>query len=233
MMAVLSLCLPTCEDKPLSVHVNGLSSFKGRKRSSGGPLLNPFNGLLQSVKKRLSFWAWAGLRTLANLYALTKPRYPAKFNPPSQKTKARFSTLGIKGQKAANVRNERAVFLCPSISTALVRLQFILVGCIGQPQGWPAPLTGSANPIQSASNNLALIFGGNLIFKGVSAMRHYAQNPVQIRAGYVSPSRFNLVSATGRILVPSIPLQTAFQLKTNHPTSKIKFSRMVSAGGAL
>lgn len=68
------------------------------------------------------------------------------------KTGAGIGTPENKGQKAAI----DAVFYCPSkiISAALVRLKFVMVERNRQPQGWPAPLSGSSNLLRSATPRL-------------------------------------------------------------------------------
>lgn len=93
----------------------------------------------------------------------------------SQKTKARIGTLFSKGEKSPVIV---LVFLCPpKMQAALFRLKSIMVGCIGQSKDWPAPLPGSSNLIQSASQRLEPMRGGYKPSKGATAMHNYGKNP--------------------------------------------------------
>ena len=52
------------------------------------------------------------------------------------------------------------VFYCPQkIITPLVR-EFVMVARNGQPQGWPEPVPGSANPLRVAAQQFAPVGGG-------------------------------------------------------------------------
>jgi hypothetical protein len=114
----------------------------------------------------------------------------------SQKTKARIGTLFSKGEKSPVIA---LVFLCPpKMQTALFRLKSTMVGCIGQSKDWPAPLPGSSNLIQSASQRLEPMRGGYRICKGATAMHNYGKNPtnhgqsipqknLSLRAHHISP----------------------------------------------
>lgn len=58
------------------------------------------------------------------------------------------------------------VFLCsPFLRVALCRAFLIMVGRIGQPQGWPHPRRGSANLIRPATQRLAPVGGGYPFFR--------------------------------------------------------------------
>jgi hypothetical protein len=94
----------------------------------------------------------------------------------SQKTKAGIETPRNQGPKRPR---SNVVFLCPSKTlAALCRLNSVMAGCIGQPlKRLAGSLAGSLNPIQSATQRLRPKGGGLSLYQGVSAMRHYAQNP--------------------------------------------------------
>ncbi len=106
---------------------------------------------------------------------LTSPTAMANIDSHLQKTSDGISTPESSGQKAAIY----AVFLCPSkiINAGLFRFKSVMVGCIGQPSGWPVPEAGSANPVQPASQRLAPIRGGYQPTSGETAMRNPIQNP--------------------------------------------------------
>ncbi len=110
-----------------------------------------------------------------NFISLTPPSFGFTLALPSQKTKVGFRSSEISGLKAAL----HAVFLCPSqiLSTALNRLKSVMVGCIGQSSDWPVPEAGTANLVQSASNNFAVVRGGYFPTSGETAMHHPTPNP--------------------------------------------------------
>jgi len=145
-------------------------------------------------------------------------------------------TPEYKGQKRPLLT---VVFLCPSKSnTGLIRIKSIMVDCFRQLSSWPAPLSGSANLMQSASNNFALILGGLQSYKGVSAMlKSHTQNlaissqvnpkikQYQKKNNGLKKAVFNLV-ATNKILFKDLALPEALALFLSHPQARIKFSRM-------
>ena len=63
---------------------------------------------------------------------------------------AGIRTPNRKGVKAPH----HGVFLCPTFSHGLGFAVFIMVGCSGQPQGWPVPFPGSSNPLHPAAQSL-------------------------------------------------------------------------------
>ena len=155
---------------------------------------------------------------------LTAHSVKAMLYPLSQKTKAGIGTPLSKGEKSPVIA---LVFLCPSIIQAeFVRLKSIMVGCIGQPQGWPAPLPGSANPIQSASQRLAPMRGGYQPCKGETAMRNHAQSlkKLTLPVSATSQSRFNVVTLSGQSLARRVPFNQAIRLKSCHPHCLIKYA---------
>ncbi len=152
----------------------------------------------------------------------------------SQKTKVGIGTPFSKGEKSPVLV---LVFLCPSkIQAVFIRLKSIMVGCIGQSQGWPAPLPGSSNLIQSASQRLEPMRGGYQPCKGETAMRNHAQNPAgscpeTVQHSALNPatqvkSFFNLVTVSNRVLFTDLAFTEALALLVCHPHVKIKFSRM-------
>jgi hypothetical protein len=52
------------------------------------------------------------------------------------------------------------VFLCPSFRQAFSLANSVMVGCSGQPRGWPVPISGILTPLQSATNAVRSIGGG-------------------------------------------------------------------------
>lgn len=90
---------------------------------------------------------------------LTASNHSAMLNLLSQKTKAGIETPFSNGVKTPI----QGVFYCPKkIVTPLVRA-FIMVARSGQPQGWPAPLPGSLNPLRVAARRLRPLRGGSYI----------------------------------------------------------------------
>lgn len=153
----------------------------------------------------------------------------------SQKTKVGIETPGTSAEKAALLI---AVFLClPKNNTGLIRIKFIMVGCNGQPQGWPVPEAGSLNPEQPATQRLRPKGGGLKPTSGVTAMRQYAQNPAensQQTQSFVSglnpvqqqfTSVFNLVE-NNTLLFSDLTFYEALALLICHPNALIKFDRM-------
>jgi hypothetical protein len=52
------------------------------------------------------------------------------------------------------------VFLCPVISTALVRVIFVMAGLFGQPSCWLRPVLSGDNPSNSVAQLLSPVDGG-------------------------------------------------------------------------
>lgn len=147
--------------------------------------------------------------------------------PLSQKTKAGICTPDNQGPKRplSNV-----VFLCPSkTQAALRRLSSVMAGCIGQPlKRLAGSVTGSANLMQSATQRLAPKGGGLSPYNGVTAMRHYVQNPAKSsQTKYIS--LFNLVKRTPegrRVICRNLTFSQASALVAEIPNAVVKFSRM-------
>lgn len=129
-----------------------------------------------------------------------------------------------KGQKRPLLS---VVFLCPSkiINKGLFPVKSFMVGCIGRLRS-AVPLYGSANLIQSASNDFALSRGGLKSYKGETAMRNHTQK-LTTHVSKKSKSRFNVISKTGRSIARKVPFSTAIRLKNNQPELTIKFDSMV------
>jgi hypothetical protein len=147
----------------------------------------------------------------------------------SQKTKAGIETPN-QGQKAAI----HAVFLCPSkTQAALCRLDSVMEGCIGRPLKRSAgSLTGSLNPIQSATQRLRPKGGGLSLLQGVTAMRHYAQNPANYSQSKAYKSLFNLIKRTpegNRVICTDLTFPQVSSLMAEIPAVIVKFSRMEAA----
>lgn len=167
--------------------------------------------------------------------ALTAADQTANLYPHSQKTSVGIETPVTTGPKAASVEKDNAVFYCPSkiISTALVRLKSAMVGCIGQPQGWPVPVAGSLNPVQPASQRLRPKGGGYIPTTGETAMRHHTQNPPIIHRAF-NP-RFDLFKWHGGVktlVCRGINLEQARGLLPESSAYRLKFTGMVKGGAA-
>jgi len=118
------------------------------------------------------------------------------------------------------------VFLCPSknINKGLLPIKSFMVGCFRQLSSWSF-LDDSANLIQSASNDFALIKGGLKSNPGETAMRNRTQkltNPVSKK----TQSRFNVITRSGRSIARKITFPQAIQLKNQTPAALIKFDSM-------
>jgi hypothetical protein len=98
----------------------------------------------------------------------------------SQKTSARES----QPDKGHTRPRSNVVFLCPSkTQTALCRLESVMAGCIGQPlKRLAGSFAGTANLIQSATQQFAVVGGGLSLFKGATAMQNITQKPEQPEA---------------------------------------------------
>lgn len=95
---------------------------------------------------------------------MTRPDSLTVLDVRLQKTSAGICTPEDKGDKMPLFP---VACLCPSkIKSVPVRYILVMVGCIRQPQGWPAPLSGSANLIQPASLRFAPMEGGISSNKG-------------------------------------------------------------------
>ena len=144
----------------------------------------------------------------------------------SQKTKAGICNPDNQGPQRplSNV-----VFLCPSkTQAALRRLDSVMAGCIGQPlKRLAGSLAGIANLIQSATQRFATLRGGLSLYQGVTAMRHYAQNPA--KSSQTKQSRFNLIKRTPegkRVICQDLTFAQAVSLVAEIPAAIVKFSRM-------
>lgn len=58
------------------------------------------------------------------------------------------------------------VFLCPVISTVLVRVLSIMAGLFGQLSSWPGPVSGSEILINPVAQRFSLVCGGYPINTG-------------------------------------------------------------------
>lgn len=87
---------------------------------------------------------------------LTAPNRKAMLATLSQKTKAGIGTPFSKGVKTPI----QGVFYCLTKMVAPMVRPSILVARGGQPQGWPAPLPGSSNPLRVAAQRLEPLSGG-------------------------------------------------------------------------
>lgn len=95
--------------------------------------------------------------TMAAILTLLSPHVTAGIRPPRN------------GQHTRPLSS--VVFLCPPKSNAgLIRLLFVMVGCIEQPlKRLAGSVTGRSNLIHSATQQLDLVAGGNSSFNGVTA----------------------------------------------------------------
>ncbi|NOR68492.1 MAG: hypothetical protein GQ532_02145 [Methylomarinum sp.] len=143
----------------------------------------------------------------------------------SKKTSVGIRTPETTGQKAAI----NAVFYCLSkiINTGLIRIKSFMVGCIGHPSGWPVPVAGSSNPMQSATQRFEPKSGGYIPSTGETAMRNHTQKLTNL-ASKKSQSRFNVLTQSGRSIARKIPFNEAIRLKSGQPDLTIKFSGMES-----
>jgi hypothetical protein len=142
----------------------------------------------------------------------------------SQKTKAGIRTPHKGHQRPLS----NVVFLCPSkTQAALCRLNSVMAGCIGQPlKRLAGSFAGSLNPIQSAAQRLRPKGSGLFPYKGVSAMRKYAQTTA--KSSQYKQSLFS-VYHNQNLIAFNVPGVLAFRLKQRKPAAIVKFSRM---GGA-
>jgi hypothetical protein len=144
----------------------------------------------------------------------------------SQKTKARDSHP----DNGHNRPLSTVVFLRSSKTQAVLRRLYpVMVGCIGQTlkQGLAGSVTGSANPMQSATQRVAPKGGGLSPYNGVTAMRNkYAQTTA--KSSQTKQSLFS-VYHNQNLIAFNVPGVLAFRLKQRKPTAILKFSRM---GGA-
>lgn len=110
----------------------------------------------------------------------------------SQKTKAGIRTPHKGHQRPLS----NVVFLCPSkTQAALCRLNSVMAGCIGQPlKRLAGSFAGSSNLIQSATQRFEPKGGGLFPYKGVPAMRKYAQ--ISAKSSQTKQSKFNLIKRT-------------------------------------
>lgn len=75
---------------------------------------------------------------------------------PSINRSTRFRSLKSNGVTTPN----QGVFYCPKKTvTPLVRA-FVMVARSGRPEGWPAPLPGTANLLRVAAQQFAVVGGG-------------------------------------------------------------------------
>jgi len=146
--------------------------------------------------------------------------------PLSQKTKAGIRTPDNQGPQRplSNV-----VFLCPSKTQAVsCRLYSVMAGCIGQPlKRLAGSLAGSSNLIQSAAQRFEPKGSGLSLYQGVTAMRHYPQNPA--KSSQTKQSRFNLIKRTPegkRVICQDLTFSQAVSLVAEIPAAIVKFSRM-------
>ena len=158
---------------------------------------------------------------------LTINSYPSILTMRSQKTSVGISSPFYPGQKRPV---STLVFLCPSknINKGLLPIKLFMVDCFRQLSSWPF-LDGTANLIQSASNNLAVIRAGLKSNPGETAMRNLTQKPTKTVSGKKSQSRFNVLTRSGRSIARKIPFHEAISLKAGHPGLLIKFDSMGAA----
>jgi hypothetical protein len=159
---------------------------------------------------------------------LTATRRGFMLTPLSQKTKVGSRSPDNQGPKRPL---STVVFLCPSkTQAALRRLDSVMAGCIGQPlKRLAGSLAGTANLIQSATQQLAVMGGGLSLYQGVPAMRHFAQNPAESSQAKAYKSLFNLIKRTPegkRVICQDLTFAQAAALVAEIPALIVKFSRM-------
>jgi hypothetical protein len=150
--------------------------------------------------------------------------------PLSQKTKAGIETPN----NGHNRPLSTVVFLCPpKTQAALCRLDSVMAGCIGQPlKRLAGSVTGSLNLMQLAAQRLRPKGGGLSPSNGVTAMRHYTQNPAESSQAKAYKSLFNLIKHTPegqRVICQDITFAQAAALVAEIPAVIVKFSRMEAA----
>lgn len=100
--------------------------------------------------------------------ALTTPHHAATITPVVATAATGIRTLN--NNTGDKTPLPLVAFLCLPFKAALCCL-FVMAGCNGQPQGWPVPVSGSANPLHSAAQKFAPLTGGYSHFNtGISAM---------------------------------------------------------------
>jgi len=115
---------------------------------------------------------------------------------------------------------------------------------MGQPSGWPAPVTGRANLVQSATQELTVLRGGYTTFTGDTAMNKSVQHPAIVRPENhtttyttqrpVKPrlkAVFKLVeyshsTETRHTIEKHLVFSEALALLICYPYARIKFDRM-------
>lgn len=135
----------------------------------------------------------------------------------SQKTKA-----GIRTPRKGHSRPlSNVVFLCPSkTQTALCRVSSFMVGCIEQPlKRLARSFAGSSNLIHPSAQRFEPMGGGLSLYKGVTAMRNYAQKSAE--------SSQDPAKNTGKkTICQDLTFDQAAELLNEIPDALIKFSRM-------
>ncbi len=117
------------------------------------------------------------------------------------------------------------VFLCPSkiINKGLLPVKSFMVGCVRRLRS-AVPLYGTANLIQSASNNFAVVRVGLQPYKGETAMRNHTQKPIN----YVSlKSIYLLLDCNKNLITSSLTIEQVKPLSEHIKGSIIKFQAMV------
>jgi len=149
---------------------------------------------------------------------LTSPTLKATMMTPLTHSAVGLRTPETTGHKAAF----HAVFCCPAKIKAVLYRVLSMVDCSGQPSGWPVPVAGSANPVQSATQDFALLRGGYSTLQETAIM-HTLKTP---NKSVSAQSRFNVITRSGRSLARYVPFSQAIRLKASHPNSLIKFAGM-------
>lgn len=150
----------------------------------------------------------------------------------SQKTR-----VGIRApRKGHNRPLYTVVFLYPSkTQAALCRVYSVMVGCIEQPlKRLAGSFAGSSNLIHSTAQQLELVGGGLSLYKGVTAMRNYAQKPAESSQAPAKTtgkkSLFNLIKNTPQgksVICHDLTFDQAVSLIKEIPgTLVLKFSKM-------
>ena len=129
------------------------------------------------------------------------------------------------------------VFLCPQkiINKGSIPIKTSMVGCVRRLSS-RSFLDDSADLMQPASNDFALIKGGLKSNPGETAMRNYAQAPTKPNklTAYVSlKSVFTLLDNNKHIIAKDLTFTQAKPLSEYIPNSSIKFQAMVQAEGSL
>jgi hypothetical protein len=75
-----------------------------------------------------------------------------------------------------------------------------MAGCIGQlRKGLAGSFAGTANLIQSATQQFAVVGGGLSLFKGATAMQNNTQNPIASGKSTLKQAHFDLFKYAGGV----------------------------------